>query len=643
MASSCSKDVKKGAERVCTRVKVVSGAYGNFIASLHPDPQFENVRLVINVWLPFAIYSMTRNASKLSHGGWLTNAMVFTPVPTTAMVSLTTTAVVALGDVCARPEPGRSTSGSAELHPRCHKRSPRRARIPSATSRPPELPDDLLTRGPLHTLPISRTRIAHTAPYAHAAALSRRTHALGILRHPPNVIHRVIVGDISNTTLTTLVQPRHPHSSSALAFKCGTQRSSSTQTATDAVPVNHFFLLLDSHHAALGTPAALMALFPTPTCSEADRTLVGELPGRVNRRVDRRLSSPEGARAPRKLETCINIPAVEPSAARFRVNAAGAIEILLDSDSDDGAGPAPRRITLPSPPPSSPATLPRAAPTPSPPTPDVSPVAALAPLPAAAPPELPPLVSSESAHREDVGDGRALRIRRASRVHFGGIPSIWGIPRMPTTLVADLEFLIERARGKLWTPDGLVKNKDNDSWDGGSGAADSKVMVTYHPDLPPELSRRVRMSCKGQRPRPHQFASDKHGRRGRIPCLLKSHSPIAANDWDRTPSTTNAGEAQHAWTKKQTGIKLAPVVATETACEVDADVCEELRTSAASGVLTNSLNEATNRRRTGAGGCATPPISPSLVDACSGTKRPRSCCHHSPSRDTVLFNPGSAA
>ncbi|KAJ7194453.1 hypothetical protein GGX14DRAFT_209998 [Mycena pura] len=129
--------------------------------------------------------------------------MVFTPVPTTAIVSLTTTAIVALGDVCARPAPRCSPSGSAELHPSCHTRSPRRVRIPSATSRPPELPDDLLTRRPLHTPPMSRTRTAHAAPYVHAAALSHvlrdeglvlrrtsvtyssRAHALGILMHPP--------------------------------------------------------------------------------------------------------------------------------------------------------------------------------------------------------------------------------------------------------------------------------------------------------------------------------------------------------------------------------------------------------------------------------------------------------------------------
>jgi hypothetical protein len=40
--------------------------------------------------------------------------------------------------------------------------------------------------------------------------------------------------------------------------------------------------------------------------------------------------------------------------------------------------------------------------------------------------------------------------------------------------------------------------QDNDSWKGGSGEADSKVMVTFHPDLPPELCRRSRLNCKGK-------------------------------------------------------------------------------------------------------------------------------------------------
>jgi hypothetical protein len=44
-----------------------------------------------------------------------------------------------------------------------------------------------------------------------------------------------------------------------------------------------------------------------------------------------------------------------------------------------------------------------------------------------------------------------------------------------------------------------------------------------------------------------------------IPCLVKSQSPLSAEVWDSTPSTTNTNEAQHAWTNAQTGIKLTIV------------------------------------------------------------------------------------
>lgn len=49
-----------------------------------------------------------------------------------------------------------------------------------------------------------------------------------------------------------------------------------------------------------------------------------------------------------------------------------------------------------------------------------------------------------------------------------------------------------------------------------------------------------------------------------LPCLIKSQSPMSAEDWDNTPATTNTGEAQHHWTKTQTGSKLSLVEAIET-------------------------------------------------------------------------------
>ncbi|KAJ7939089.1 hypothetical protein B0H13DRAFT_1850825 [Mycena leptocephala] len=50
-----------------------------------------------------------------------------------------------------------------------------------------------------------------------------------------------------------------------------------------------------------------------------------------------------------------------------------------------------------------------------------------------------------------------------------------------------------------------------------------------------------------------------------IPCLVKSQSNILPEHWesDRTPATTNTGEAQHHWTNSLTGIGLSLVKALE--------------------------------------------------------------------------------
>ncbi|KAJ7073720.1 hypothetical protein C8F01DRAFT_1271490, partial [Mycena amicta] len=80
-----------------------------------------------------------------------------------------------------------------------------------------------------------------------------------------------------------------------------------------------------------------------------------------------------------------------------------------------------------------------------------------------------------------------------------------------------------------------------------------------------------------------------------LPCLVKSLSPMPADDWDATPSTTNTGEAQHHWTNTQTGTKLPLVEAIETARWVDLRVWAEIELALESGVLTNPYNEATQR------------------------------------------------
>ncbi|KAK6992570.1 hypothetical protein R3P38DRAFT_3084685 [Favolaschia claudopus] len=79
-------------------------------------------------------------------------------------------------------------------------------------------------------------------------------------------------------------------------------------------------------------------------------------------------------------------------------------------------------------------------------------------------------------------------------------------------------------------------------------------------------------------------------------CLVKSLSPMSDEDWDNTASTTNTGEAQHHWTKLQTGTKLSLVEAIESAREVDQRVAREIEISENSGILLNSHNESYHRR-----------------------------------------------
>ncbi|KAF7337426.1 hypothetical protein MSAN_02269100 [Mycena sanguinolenta] len=54
-----------------------------------------------------------------------------------------------------------------------------------------------------------------------------------------------------------------------------------------------------------------------------------------------------------------------------------------------------------------------------------------------------------------------------------------------------------KKKGDLCTPDALIKNKDNDSWEGGTGSADSSVWVTFEPGADPIQCRRSRLKCKG--------------------------------------------------------------------------------------------------------------------------------------------------
>ncbi|KAJ7775300.1 hypothetical protein B0H16DRAFT_1449930 [Mycena metata] len=81
------------------------------------------------------------------------------------------------------------------------------------------------------------------------------------------------------------------------------------------------------------------------------------------------------------------------------------------------------------------------------------------------------------------------------------IASLYPVPEVSTAFVIDLQHpkyaIINKRSGNLYTVDALIKNKDNDSWDGGTGTADSKVMVTFEPGTPATECRRSRLDCKG--------------------------------------------------------------------------------------------------------------------------------------------------
>ncbi|KAG6884190.1 hypothetical protein C0992_006788, partial [Termitomyces sp. T32_za158] len=71
------------------------------------------------------------------------------------------------------------------------------------------------------------------------------------------------------------------------------------------------------------------------------------------------------------------------------------------------------------------------------------------------------------------------------------LPSLWPIPRIPTAFVLDLRGskynFLNKKTGKPFSPDALIKNKDQDSWIGGTGTADSTARVTFSPGSAPIL------------------------------------------------------------------------------------------------------------------------------------------------------------
>ncbi|KAJ7448021.1 hypothetical protein FB451DRAFT_1289595 [Mycena latifolia] len=103
--------------------------------------------------------------------------------------------------------------------------------------------------------------------------------------------------------------------------------------------------------------------------------------------------------------------------------------------------------------------------------------------------------------RVRVGEFRVTKNLTVDHVEYvsGGLPSIYPISEARAAIVIDVDdpkFAITDDNGKLYSVDALIKNKDNDSWKGNTGAGDSKVMVTFEPGLTIEC-RRSRLDCKG--------------------------------------------------------------------------------------------------------------------------------------------------
>ncbi|KAJ6596762.1 hypothetical protein B0H10DRAFT_1959922 [Mycena sp. CBHHK59/15] len=100
-----------------------------------------------------------------------------------------------------------------------------------------------------------------------------------------------------------------------------------------------------------------------------------------------------------------------------------------------------------------------------------------------------------------LGDFRVTKDVSVQRLEFiSELPSIWPIPRVPTGFVLNLrdpKFDITDNNGYLYTVDALIKYKDNESWKGNTGTADSKVLVTFEPGAPAIRCHRSCLSCKG--------------------------------------------------------------------------------------------------------------------------------------------------
>ncbi|KAJ7838322.1 hypothetical protein B0H14DRAFT_3700283 [Mycena olivaceomarginata] len=101
-----------------------------------------------------------------------------------------------------------------------------------------------------------------------------------------------------------------------------------------------------------------------------------------------------------------------------------------------------------------------------------------------------------------IGDLRVTTEVTVQRMEYlTEFASLYPIPDVATAFVIYAEdprfYTIVNKHGLLRTMDAVIKNKDNDSWSGGTGTGDSGVWVMFEPGQPPIWCRRSRLNCTG--------------------------------------------------------------------------------------------------------------------------------------------------
>ncbi|KAF9481142.1 hypothetical protein BDN70DRAFT_976125 [Pholiota conissans] len=110
---------------------------------------------------------------------------------------------------------------------------------------------------------------------------------------------------------------------------------------------------------------------------------------------------------------------------------------------------------------------------------------------------LDPGLTSTISYQPDYKLNRQLVVDRLE--FLDRIPTYWPVPRVPTAYIVDLrdsKFDIYNEKGKLIPVDVLIRNKDQDSYIGGSGEGDSKPELDIFTGQK-EKARRVRLHCAG--------------------------------------------------------------------------------------------------------------------------------------------------